>query len=468
MSPIQQSNLEENESTPSLIKHLIYQGDLAVVRQILNALPAFQIAEILSDLKENLYAQTFEILDFPLAVEVFGYLSPRIQKILLPSLSSIQTAKILNALTPDDRTEFLQDMPRSLVNDLIKYLPFEDRQETLILLGFPEGSVGRLMTPDYLAIKPEWTIEKVLDYLVEYGHDSETISLLYVINDQGKLIDDIRLRDFLFVPRHQIVKSLMDNHFIALSVNDDDETAINLFRNYDRAALPVIDDKGNLLGIVTIDDILRLSDKEATEDIQKIGGQEALDEPYMKTPFLNLMKKRVGWLTILFLGEMLTATALSYFEDEISKAVVLALFLPLIISSGGNAGGQATTLIIRAMALGEIKLKDWWKVIRRELASGLFLGVALGIIGFARIALWSQFTSIYGEHWLLIAITIFFSLIGVVLCGTLSGATFPLILRAIGVDPATSSAPFVATVVDVTGVVIYFLLALFILTGSVL
>lgn len=260
----------------------------------------------------------------------------------------------------------------------------------------------------------------------------------------------------------------MDRHFVALSVDDEDEAAVNLFNSVDRGALPVINENGTLLGIVTIDDILRLSDREATEDIQMIGGQTALDEPYMETPFMSLMKKRSGWLAILFLGELLTATALGYFEAEIAKAVVLALFLPLIISSGGNAGSQATTLIIRAMALGEITLKDWWKIIRREVASGLFLGVVLGVIGFSRIAIWSQFSNLYGDHWFLIALTIFFSLVGVVLWGTVSGAALPLILRKCGFDPATASAPFVATVVDVTGIVIYFMMAIFILSGTVL
>ncbi|MBA3285237.1 MAG: magnesium transporter [Nitrosopumilus sp.] len=458
----------EELETEILVDHLISQGDLGTLNQILKTVPEFKIANILSNQKEDIRILIFGLLDFPLQVEVLAYFSLRIQKQLLSDLSSTKTAALLTALPPDDRTAFLQDMPRSLVNELIKYLPLENRIETLTLLGFPEGSVGRLMTPDYIAIKADWTIEKVLDYLLEYGHDSETISLVYVIDDEGKLIDDVKLRNLLFVPRNEKVESLMDRQFVTLSVNNDDEAAINIFRNYDRVALPVVDEDGILLGIVTIDDILRLSDKEATEDIQKIGGQEALDEPYMDTPFWSLMHKRAGWLMVLFLGEMLTATALGYFEDEIAKAVVLALFLPLIISSGGNAGSQATTLIIRAMALGEVKLKDWWKVIRRELASGLFLGLVLGIIGFARIAIWSQFTSIYGEHWDLIGITIFFSLIGVVTWGTLSGATFPLILRALGVDPATSSAPFVATVVDVTGVVIYFLLALLILSGTVL
>lgn len=460
--------LQEDEYMTSLITELVHKGNVESLKQVLKTIPAFKIADLISRQKKDAQSFIFGNLDTPLVVEVFDFLSPRIQNRLLCSISKIQAANLLNTLSPDDRTAFLQDMPHSVINELIKFLPLEERTQTLGLLGYPEGSIGRLMTPDYIAIKSDWTIQKVLDYILEYGHDSETISLLYVISDEGELLDDVKLRDFLFVPRTQKVESLMDHQFVTLSVDNDDETAINTFRRFDRVALPVVNQEGILLGIVTIDDILRLSDKEATEDIQKIGGQEALDEPYMETPFLSLMKKRAGWLTILFLGEMLTATALGYFEHEISKAVVLALFLPLIISSGGNAGGQATTLIIRAMALGEVKLKDWWKVIKRELASGSFLGIVLGTIGFARISLWSQFTDIYGEHWLLIALTIFFSLIGVVLWGTFSGATFPLILRAIGLDPATSSAPFVATIVDVTGVVIYFLIAIFILRGTLL
>lgn len=468
MSQIDLEGLQEDEDVNDLITNLIHSEDVETLKKVLKKIPAFKIADIISNQKKEAQIFIFENLDTPLSVDVFDLLSPRIQDRLLCSISKIQTANLLNSLSPDDRTAFLQGMPHSVINELIKFLPLEERKQTLSLLGYPEGSVGRLMTPDYIAIKSDWTIQKVLDHILEYGHDSETISLLYVIDDAGKLLDDIRLRDFLFIQRTQKVENLMDYQFVALSVDNDDETAINIFRRFDRGALPVIDQNGILLGIVTIDDILRLSDKEATEDIQKIGGQEALDEPYMETPFLSLMKKRAGWLTLLFLGEMLTATALGYFEQEIAKAVVLALFLPLIISSGGNAGGQATTLIIRAMALGEVKLKDWWKVIRRELASGLFLGVVLGTIGFARIALWSQFSDIYGEHWILIALTIFCSLIGVVLWGTFSGATFPLILRAIGLDPAASSAPFVATIVDVTGVVIYFLIAIMILSGTLL
>lgn len=324
------------------------------------------------------------------------------------------------------------------------------------------------MTPDYIAVKEDWTVEKVLDHIIAYGHDSETISIIYVVDDQGRLIDDIRIRDFFFVPRSSTVKSIADGRFVALSIDDSDRTVINIFRKYDRTALPVIDEKGILKGIVTIDDVLRLSNRESSADIQKLGGLEALDEPYLQTPFLSLIKKRAGWLILLFLGEMFTATALGYFADEIEKAVVLALFLPLIISSGGNSGSQATTLIIRAMALGEVRLRDWWRIMRREVTSGLVLGIILGTVGFLRVTAWHTFFNSYGEHWILIAMTIFFALIGVVLWGTLVGAILPLILRFLRFDPATSSAPLVATMVDVTGLVIYFMIATLILSGTLL
>ncbi|HEV7230230.1 MAG TPA: magnesium transporter, partial [Bacteroidia bacterium] len=305
-------------------------------------------------------------------------------------------------------------------------------------------------------------------YLRVHGKDKETINVVYVVDDHGVLIDDVRLREFLFVDPDKKVSDIMDGRFTFLNVTDDEEKAIEIFRKNNRVALPVIDSSNILLGIVTIDDVLRLAQREETEDMQKIGAVEVLDEPYMQIPFLKLMKKRSGWLVILFLGEMLTATAMGYFEDEIAKAVVLALFVPLIISSGGNSGSQASTLIIRAMALGEVTLRDWWQVMRREISSGLFLGTLLGIIGFIRVAVWSQFTSMYGPHWLLVAFVVGFSLIGVVLWGTLSGSMLPLILKKCGADPAVSSAPFVATLVDVTGLVIYFTVALLLLHGTIL
>ena len=426
------------------------------------------LAEFIQSKSENEQKFIFSILSEQLAVQTFEYLSFPSQKIVLSVLSSEKAAYLLNHLSPDDRTSFLEELSPTVVNQLIKLLSPEERLLTLKLLGYPEDSVGRLMTPDYIAIKKDWTVQQVFDYVREHGHDSETIEVIYVVDDQGVLLDDLRIRELLFAPLETKISDLMDHHFIALSAYDNEEYAIQIFRKYDRLALPVVDKKGILIGIVTFDDILELVSEENTEDIQKIGGMEALEEPYMQTSFLSLMQKRGGWLIVLFLGEMLTATALGYYQDEISKAVVLALFLPLIISSGGNSGSQATTLIIRAMALGEVKLRDWWKVMRREILSGLVLGSLLGFIGFCRVTVWSAFTDLYGPHWLLVALTVCFSLIGVVLWGTISGSMLPFILRRLRLDPATCSAPLVATVVDVTGLIIYFSVALLILKGTLL
>lgn len=450
------------------INSLIKDGDMEALKEALDDLSPFEIADLITNKSDEVQAILFRALSQPVAIQTFDFLSPQTQRKLLHGLPTRQAASLLNALSPDDRTSFFQDLPRDITEELIKLLPPDERVEALTLLGYPKGSIGRLMTPDYIAVKMNWTIEKVLDHIQEYGHDSETIDVIYVVNDEGKLLDDIKLKNLLFVPRQSKIESLTNNQFAALSVYDSDEAAINAFKQHDRVVLPVIDEKGTLLGIVTIDDILRLANQEATEDMQKIGGMEALDEPYLQAPFMELMRKRAGWLVVLFLGEMLTATALGYFEQEISRAVVLALFLPLIISSGGNAGSQASTLVIRAMALGEVKLSDWWKIVKLELLSGIVLGTILGLIGFFRVTLWSAFSNIYGAHWLLIAFTVGFSLIGVVIWGTLSGAVLPLILRRAGVDPATSSAPFVATIVDVVGVIIYFAIAILILSGTLL
>lgn len=418
--------------------------------------PPIQQRKVFSALSLDTEVSTFELLPFA------------IQKNILYAVPSSRAAQILNALSPDDRTAFLEELPSMVVKELLKLLSPSERKLTLQLLGYPEYSVGRLMTPDYIAVKLDWTVRQILDYVREFGHNSETIDVIYVVDDNNILIDDINLKEFLFASLDTTVANLSDRKYIRLLVTDNQENAINIFQKNNRVALPVTDAQGVLLGIVTIDDILNLSKQEDTEDIQKIGGMEALDEPYMQTPFFHLMKKRVGWLVILFIGEMFTATAMGFFQDEIAKAVVLALFIPLIISSGGNSGSQASTLIIRAMALGEVGLKDWWRIMRREIFAGLFLGTVLGLIGFSRVALWSLLGDFYGAHWVLIALTVCFSLVGVVLWGTLSGSMLPLFLRWIGVDPATSSAPFVATLVDVTGVIIYFSIAFIILRGTLL
>jgi magnesium transporter len=312
-------------------------------------------------------------------------------------------------------------------------------------------------------------VQHVLDYVREYGHDSETLNVIYVVDDRGKLIDDLRIREILVRPLTTKVSEIRNDAFAALNVNDSQEAALNIFRKYDRVALPVVDSNGVLVGIVTSDDMLDVAEAEATEDIQKLGGMEALDEPYTTIPLLRMVKKRATWLIILFLGEMLTATAMQGYNSEIEKAAILAMFLPLIISSGGNSGSQATTLVIRAMALGDLHLGDWFRVVRKELLSGVSLGLILGIIGFFRITLW-QYLHIfdYGKYHWLVAFTVGVALVGVVLWGTLSGALLPFLLRRCGLDPAASSAPFVATLVDVTGLVIYFNVALFILRGTLL
>jgi magnesium transporter len=312
-------------------------------------------------------------------------------------------------------------------------------------------------------------VQQVFDHIKSEGQNSETVNVIYVIDDNGHLIDDIRIREFLFVENDKKVSDIMDHQFLSLLVTDKEEETIEIFRKNNRFALPVVDNKGILIGIVTIDDVLRLAEEESTRNIQKMGGSEALEEPYTQISFLNLTKKRAGWLIILFLGEMLTATAMGYFEGEISKALVLSLFIPLIISSGGNSGSQASSIIIRAMALGELKFSSWWYVMRKEIVSGITLGLILGTVGFLRIFIWQQFhIQNYGVHWILVAFTVAFSLLGVVLWGTLSGSMLPLILKKLGADPAASSAPFVATLVDVTGLIIYFSIAFLIMRGTLL
>jgi magnesium transporter len=437
-------------------------------KQAFNALSPIDLAELMEDKDLPQQICIFNALAPPLAVATFEYLNTRIQKETLYAIPSSQAADLLNALSPDDRTAFLSELPSNWVNQLLKYLSPKERALTVKLLGYPENSVGRLMTPDYISIKLDWTVKEVLDYIHSHGRDSETLNVVYGVDENGMLIDEFHIREFLLAPLETKVGELVNYKFIALHVDDDEQLAINLFRKYNRVALPVIDSGGILLGIITFDDIMQIVTEEDTEDIQRIGGVAALKEPYMDVPFFILMRKRAGWLCILFLGEMLTASALSYYENEISKAVVLALFLPLIVSSGGNAGSQACTLIIRAMALGEITLKDWWKIMRREIFSGLFLGTILGSIGFFRITLWSAFSTIYGRHWMAVAFTVSFSIIGVVLWGTLSGSMLPLILKRCGLDPAVSSAPFVATLVDVTGLIIYFSIAIVVLSGTLL
>ncbi len=438
------------------IQDFLNDQNISDVAELINEYPDYE-AQIIANMAINRAASVFKILDFSQ------------QKDIVKELPTSKTAELLNELPADDRTDFLEELPKAVIRDLIKLLDPEERKITLSLLGYPEDSVGRLMTPDYVYVYAHNTVADIFATIRKYGKSSETIDVIYIINEQGELIDDIRIRDVILASPDKVLSEILDGRVVSLLVNDDQEHANQIFKMNNRVALPVVDANNILLGIVTIDDMLWVANEEFSEDMQKIGGTEALNEPYLDIPLLKLFRKRISWLVVLFLGEMLTATAMGYFEDEIAKAVVLALFVPLIISSGGNSGSQASTLIIQAMAVGDVYLTDWWRVLRRELLSGLLLGTVLGIIGFGRVALWHSIApDIYGAHWMEIAATVGFSLVGVVLWGTLSGSMLPIVLKKLGADPAVSSAPFVATLVDVTGLVIYFSFALLFLKGLLL
>ena len=460
--------LNEDEAltqTQDEVRRLVQTRAMPQLRETLSSHAPPQLAELLGALPVEEQVIAFRVLPRELEAEVFEYLPLPEQEHLLKALAQEDVARIINEMAPDDRTLLLEELSGNVTRQLLTLLSPDELRIAVNLLGYPEDSVGRLMTPQYVRVRRDWTVQQVLDHIRQYGQDSETLSMIYVVDERGVLIDDIRNRSFLLARPDARVSDLMDNRFVALKATDDQETAVRVIKREDRYALPVTDSAGVLLGIVTIDDLIDIAEAEATEDIQKLGGLEALDEPYMQISLLRMVRKRAGWLVILFLSEMLTATAMGFFEDEIKRAVVLALFVPLIISSGGNSGSQAASLVIRALALEEATLRDWWHVMRREVLSGLALGSILGSIGFLRIALWSAFSNIYGPHWLLVAFTVGFSLLGVVLWGTLSGSMLPFILRRLGFDPATSSAPFVATLVDVTGLVIYFSVAALLLRG---
>jgi magnesium transporter len=448
---------------------LIAKRDFNQLREILCAFPVQDVAEIFTDLKPDDEAVLMRLLPRDFAAEVFQYLSVEDQEEMLHSLGNEEVAQILDDIPPDDRTALLQELPASATQKLLNLLSPKERQIAAQLLGYPENSIGRRMTPEYVAIQLNWKVSDVLEHLRNVGRERETLNQLYVVDDQGRLVDSVRLRNLVVAQPPVPVTELLDNQLIALRATDHQETAVSTFKKYDRTVLPVIDSKDVLVGVVTVDDVLDVAEKEATEDIQKLGGMEALDAPYLKIDLLGMVRKRAPWLVILFLSEMLTSTAMTFFQDEISKAIVLVLFLPLIMSSGGNSGSQATTLIIRAMALGEVTLGHWWKVMRKEIFTGLLLGVTLGVIGFVRITIWHYaFHNMYGIHWMLVACTIMFSLVGVVMWGTLSGSMLPFLLKRVGLDPAASSAPFVATLVDVTGIVIYFHVATWTLSGNIM
>ncbi|PYK02886.1 MAG: magnesium transporter, partial [Verrucomicrobia bacterium] len=425
---------------PELVE-LIRQRNFNQLREILCGFPAPDIAEIFTDLSADDEAVLMRILPHDLAADVFEYLSVEDQEKLVQALGNEQVAQILNDMPPDDRTALLEELPSAATQKLLNLLSPAERKIAADLLGYPKDSIGRRMTPEYIAIQQNWTVAEVLAHLRKVGRERESLNQLYVVDEKGRLVDSVRLRNLVVAEINTPVGELLDHQVFALRATDDQETAVAAFKKYDRTILPVLDSKDVLVGVVTVDDVLDVAEQEATEDIQKMGGMEALDAPYLKIAMLSMVKKRAGWLSILFISEMFTATAMGYFENELAKAAVLALFLPLILSSGGNSGSQATSLIIRAMAVRDVTLRDWWRVLRRELMAGVALGVVLAVIVLVRIFLWPGKETLYTTHYPLVAATVALSLVGVVLWGSVVGSMLPFLLRRLGFDPAASSAP---------------------------
>jgi len=447
---------------------LIRDKDWKKLRAAFVDLDPPDLAEILEDFPVQDSALVFRILPRDQQAVVFEYLPLELQTKLVQSLADEQLVKILNDMAPDDRTRLFEELPPEVTKRALAGLSPPELKIARQLLGYPENSAGRYMTPEYMAVRPGMSAAEALAYIRKHGKNRETLAVIYVTDEKGKLIDDLKLSTLVMADSEQKIRDLNDGQVLSIPATADREEVVAAFEKYDRVALPVTDSQGILVGIITVDDVLDVAEEAATEDIQKIGGMQALEAPYIDSSFWDMIKKRGGWLSVLFVGEMFTATAMGYFEHEIARAVVLALFVPLIISSGGNSGSQATSLIIRSLALRELELRDWWRVAGRELLAGLVLGGLLGLIGFLRIALWPARTSMYGPHYLMIGIAVALSLVGVVTFGTMCGSMLPFVLRRLGLDPAAASAPFVATLVDVTGLVIYFTTASVVLRGLLL
>jgi magnesium transporter len=414
-------------------------------------------------------------------VEGFRLLPPASADDFFLSLSSQEQAGLLLALLPGERRTWMRVLAPDDAADVIQHLPPEERgtflgllddtsrREVQALLAYEEDEAGGLMNPRFVRVRPESSIDEALSYLRKQAREKvETVYYGYVLDPEQHLLGVVSLRQLFQAAPGKVVRDVMRTDLVTVTEETDQEVVGRLFAEHHLAAIPVIDAQRHMKGIVTVDDIVSVVQDEATEDIQKVGGMEALDAPYFEVGFVAMLKKRAGWLLVLFVSEMLTATAMSRYEAEIARAVVLSLFVPLIISSGGNAGSQASTLIIRSLALTEVRLRDWWRVMRRELLSGLALGGVLGVVGLLRILLWQSIFHSYGEHATRVAITVGVSVLGVVMWGTLSGSMLPFALRRLGFDPASASAPFVATLVDVSGLVIYFTTAEVVLRGTLL
>jgi magnesium transporter len=446
-------------------------GDPAELAETLSSMHGADVAEALNALRPEAAARVLAALPFDLAVRVFDEPELEDRTEIFEHMDPHTAGPIIEAMSADQQAELFRELPERERARLLRSLDTGTREELSLLLKYPVTVAGGIMTTEYVAVPPDWTVQRTLDYIAQVGGAKETVYAIYVIDGATqRLLHVVSLRELVLARRNLPVSEVGDPQPpVGVSPDTDREDVARVISKYNLLAVPVLDSAGRMLGIVTVDDVIDAIVEEQTEDVQKLGGMEALEEPYMEAGLFSMIRRRAGWLSALFLGEMLTATAMGYFEHEISRAVVLALFVPLIISSGGNSGSQATSLIIRAMALRELRLRDWWRVALRELPSGVILGCILGIIGFARISLWQALGwQDYGPHHVLVAFTVAAALVGVVTFGSIAGSMLPFILRRLGFDPASASAPFVATLVDVTGLIIYFSVALVILRGTLL
>jgi magnesium transporter len=444
---------------------LIRARDWTSLREAFTEMDPADVAEVIEDLPAKDSGVLFRLLPRDMAAMAFEYLPPHQQSELVGTLGNEELKNLLNEMAPDDRTRLLEELPAEVTRRALTTLSPAELKIARELLGYPERSAGRYMTPEFLTLPGNLTAAEALEYVRTHGQGRETLNVLYIVDEKGRLMDDVRLASLVLAQPDARITDIHDRQLVSIPATADREEVISFFEKYDRVALPVTDSQGVLLGIITVDDVLDVAEEEATEDIQRMGGMEALDAPYLDMGITGMLRKRVGWLTVLFIGQMFTATAMSHYEDAIAQAVFLSAFVPLIISSGGNSGSQATSLIIRALAVRDVSLSDWWRVAVRESASGIALGVFLGGLGTLRIVLWPGREQLYGAHFEWVGVAVGLSVVGVVTFGTICGSMLPFLLRRLGLDPAAASAPFVATLVDVTGVIIYFTVATAILTG---
>lgn len=462
---------EVTEKYLDQVSTAIDANDIKWLEKQLKKLQSADIAEILNELNLTEGKKLFNFLEDKIAADALIEMEEDKRERFLELLTSAQIADHIDHLPSDEAADVIAELSDKQQDEVLRELEKDDAAQAshiVDLLKFREGTAGALMAKELVRVHVKNTVWECVREMRRQAEKVENVYAVYAVDDEDKLIGLLSLKKLLTTSLRTKISDVIKRDIIYVKTDTPSEEVANIMKKYDFVVMPVVDNLGRLVGRITIDDVVDVMSEEATEDAQKMGGMSALEEPYMNASIFDMIKKRAGWLIVLFIGEGFTATAMGFFENQIAKAVVLALFVPLIISSGGNTGSQASTLVIRALALGEVSMKEWWKIFSREIKVGIILGIILGIFGFIRVAIWSSFVDVYGGHWMLVGITIGISLFGVVLWGNLIGSIFPLFLKRVGLDPAVSSAPFVATFVDITGLIIYFTVASLLLTGILL